>query len=840
MPKLSLLFLVMALSLGLSAQTGLLETTVTMEGGRHSSEEVIDKLNAAGVVVSYSSGSLKSPAVQLSAKAYSAKDLLNLLFDTSKYRILEKEGRILVVKLEKGNITISGYVEDASSHERLIGADVFLPDLQVGTTTNKFGFYSLTFNPSTDSLSLAASFVGYAQQLFKLSAQRDHKLDIRINTKSQELSEVTVTDDDLRAHNPQMSQIRLSAKEIEGIPAFFGEEDVLKSIQMLPGVQRGSEGNINYIVRGGGPDQNLILLDGVPVYNAGHVFGYLSVFNTDAVKNIQFTKGGFPARYGGRLSSVLEIDMKEGDLEEYHGAGSLGLLSAKLTLEGPIVKNKASFMISGRRTYFDLFYRPFLQDNDVGYFFHDINAKVNYKFSRKDRLYLSFYTGKDKVFSHIASGDNEFDDNMDYGNMTGSVRYNHLFSEKLFSNLTATYTKFNLSLNSQTRTPFQLNGFEYFSKIEDYGLKYDLDYSLNSNHYIRGGAAYTYHIFRPGAIQYDEQDSKQTIDSLLTISPFNYSHDFYAYLEDDWKISERWRVNAGLHYSAYFVENSFFNSLQPRITGRFLLQRDWSVKASYSFMQQYVHLLTNSGVGLPTDLWVSSTDDVPPQQSQQVALGTTKGLWNDKFEFTTELYYKYMKNLIAFKEGTLFSTSANWQNQVTTGGTGDAYGWEVMLKKKSGKTTGWLSYTLAKTTRQFDEINDGEAFPYKYDRRHDVKFIMTHKFNERFHIGLAFLYNTGLRATIPTGTFMSITGGQEILFSDRNAYQYPDYHRLDLSFNWTKKKKWGQRTWTIGLYNAYNRQNPYYIYFQANSSTRQAYQLSLFPIMPSFSYTFQF
>lgn len=825
----------------LLAQQATLRSQVAIPAGTYSCEEILEILQQQGIVINHSTGSLNTTRITLNRNSYPLQEILEKLFDPARYLTMEKDGKILIIPISSGPITISGYVEDVSSHERLIGVNVFIPELQIGTTTNKFGFYSISLKPPADSVSVSTSYIGYAPQDFRLSSQFNHKLDITLYTQKHELSEVTVTDDNMRISNTQMSQIRLTNKELKGIPAFFGEEDILKVVQLLPGVQSGGEGGVNYIVRGGGPDQNLILLDGVPVYNVSHLFGYFSVFNIDAVKNVQFTKGGFPARFGGRLSSVLEIDMKEGDMERFHGAGSIGLLAAKLSLEGPIVKNKASFMVSARRTYFDLFYRSILDDEEgLGYYFQDFNAKINYKFSRKDRLYLSFYTGKDKLFSEYTLNDDRLTNILDYGNLTGALRWNHLYSEKLFSNLTATYTKYDVSLLNSIKTPYEFDGQEYFSRIEDYGLKYDLDYSLSSRHYLKIGGSYTYHIFKPGAIQYSEADVNAERDSLLAISPFTYSNDAYVYVEDDWKIANKWRLNAGLHYSAYFVESSFFHSLQPRVAMRYLLQSDWSLKASYSYMQQYVHLLTNSRVGLPTDLWVSSTDKIAPQRSHQWALGSTKDLWEGRFELTSEVFYKYMTDLITFKEGTLFSTAANWQDQVTGNGTGNSYGWEIFLKKKQGKTTGWIAYTLSRSTRQFDDVNNGKLFPYKYDRTHDLKLIVDHNFNERFNVALAFLYNTGIRATVPTSTFTDIDGEQRIIYSERNAYTYPDYDRLDISFNWKKKKRWGESMWTVALYNAYGRQNPYYIYFESEGDKRKAYQLSVFPILPSFSYSFTF
>ncbi len=752
-----------------SAQKNLLQQEVNIAPGTYTTQELARELSKQGITLSYATASLLSAPVSLTAKSHTAEELLPKIFVLARYSYILRKDKILIIPRNESSITISGFLEDAASQERLIGANVFLPTLGQGTFTNQYGFYSLTVNDPNDSLLIQTSYIGYQDKQMWLSGHQDHKLDMALPTSQMQLEEVVIADKDIRMTRSKMSQVNLTVKEIKQLPAFFGEADVLKTIQMLPGVQSASEGNINYIVRGGGPDQNLILLDGVPVYNASHLFGFFSVFNTDAVKNVEFIKGGFPAQYGGRLSSVLEIDMKEGNMEEFHGAGSIGLLASKLTLEGPIVKNKASFMISGRRTYFDLLYRPFLEpNNDVGYFFDDLNLKLNYKFSRKDRLYLSFYTGRDKLFEESTEDystgtinrTTRQKNHLTYGNRTAALRWNHLYSDKLFSNLTATYTRYNLLIGQEYESLDRYEATEYFSRIEDYGLIYKADYSFRPNHQVKFGGSYTHHTFKPGAVQYNQVDDRSNVDSTLRFSPTTLSHDAFLFVEDTWTINTRWMLNAGLHYSAYLVNGTFYNSLQPRATASYLLSNDWSLKASYAYMQQYVHLLTNSGAGLPTDLWVSSTDKIAPQKAHQVALGTAKALWGGKFEFSTEVYYKYLSDLITFKEGTIFTSSANWENQVATNGRGNAYGIEFLLRKSKGPTRGWVAYSFAKTTRQFDEINEGEVYPYKYDRRHDLKVVVTHDFNARFNMSLSFMINSGIRATIPTGTFADINGNQ--------------------------------------------------------------------------------
>ncbi len=762
----------------------------------------------------------------------------------------------LFLSISGQNLSVSGYVQDEYSQERLIGVNLYIQGKSIGTSTNTFGFYSLSLPPG--DYNLVASFIGYESQVFPIKLDQENlKLDIELKESQTQLSEVTVTAQEAEVNRVQMSEIQLSVAEIKKIPAFLGEVDIIRAIQLLPGVQSGNEGTTGFYVRGGSPDQNLILLDGVPVYNASHLFGFFSVFNADAIKNVSLTKGGFPARFGGRLSSVLEIDMKEGNLREFKGEGSLGLISSKLTLEGPIWKEKTSFMISGRRTYYDLLARPFIPDGtEFGYYFADLNAKINHIFSRKDRLYLSYYTGIDdfgvrQEYDNSFGGSEGYDESkLNWGNHTAALRWNHLFSDKLFSNLTATFTQYKFSIgfeNSfQNGGNLENYGFEYFSLIRDYGLRYDLEYSLNNKHSLKYGASYTFHTFKPGVAQIAEEFDGVKIDSILNLSKVIRANDFFAYVEDDYRIDERWRLNYGLHYSAYFTDDdAFYQSLQPRAAVRYLVSDDWSLKGSYALMNQYIHLLSNSGIGLPTDLWVSSTAKVKPQISQQVALGSTHNLGGGKYELSAESYYKVMNNLIEYKEGANFIGSTDWQNTVETDGRGEAYGIELLLRKKRGKTTGWIGYTLAKSTRQFANLNNGEEFPYRYDRRHDISVVINHQFSKRFDLGLTWIYGTGNSFTAPVAriNLPSANGFNEVYdrYSDRNSLKMPAYHRLDLGFNWHYKTNWGEASWNVSVYNAYSRQNPFFLYLSNDYlGNRTVNQVSLFPIIPSISYQFKF
>lgn len=759
------------------------------------------------------------------------------------------------------NATLSGYITDAKTGERLIGVNVYLAGTNYGAVTNTYGFYSL--NVPAKTYALKVSFIGYQTHSDSINLSQGSLVkDLALAESSETLDEVVVTAEQSQVQQVQMSQVELSVSDIKKIPMLMGEVDIIRAIQLLPGVQSGNEGTTGFYVRGGSPDQNLILLDGVPVYNASHLFGFFSVFNADAIKNVNLTKGGFPARFGGRLSSVLEIDLKEGNLKEFHGEGSVGLISSKFTFEGPLITDKTSFIVSGRRTYYDVIARPFLPDGtDFGYYFGDFNGKVNHIFSRKDRLYASYYNGLDKFFNRqeysqdpTFGGSEGFDEQgIRWGNHTASLRWNHLFNSSIFSNLTATFTQYQFSVGfeSEFNDGFgtQNTGFEYRSLIRDYGLRYDVEQNLNPKHKLRYGLSYTYHIFEPGVAQISERFSNESVDSILNLSQPIFAHDAYAYLEDEWSVTNRLKVNYGLHYSVYGTKNAFYNALQPRVSARYLVNDNWSLKGSFATMNQFVHLLSNTGIGLPTDLWVSSTENVKPQISQQIALGTSHSLFNNNFEFSIESYYKWMSNLIEYKEGASFFSTTDWQNNVETDGSGRAYGFEFLLRKKKGNTTGWIGYTLAWTNRQFANLNNGERFPYRYDRRHDISVVLNHQFNKKIDMGFTWVYGSGNSFTAPIASvFLGGNpnnpfnfGDNYQVFTDRNSLRMPAYHRMDIGINFHKDTNWGHRIWNISVYNAYNRRNPFFLYLSQNfNGDNVVNQVSLFPLIPAISYIFKF
>lgn len=790
--------------------------------------------------------------------------------------------------------TISGYVNDKETGESLIGVNVIWKEKFQGTTSNTYGFFSLTLPEG--EVNIDFSYIGYELTSKTINLNKDIRLNIELTSSSTNIQEVTIVGEETVVERTQSSIVEVPVEQIKNIPALLGEVDVLKAIQLLPGVQSGGEGTSGFYVRGGGPDQNLILLDGVPVYNASHLFGFFSVFNADAIKNVRLTKGGFPSRFGGRLSSVLEIDMKEGNMKKIEGEGSVGIISSKLTLQGPIIKDKTSFIISGRRTYIDILAQPFIrQSNDgnpAGYFFYDLNAKLNHKISENDRLYLSAYSGKDRFYlSESYSSDDDklnsqqsdlrynysTDFGFEWGNLTSSLIWNHLFSNKLFSNTTATFSKYKFQTDvvdyseqtyQNTLSSDSLQ-FAYYSGIKDIGAKIDFDYLPNPNHYVKFGLNYTYHHFSPGAIDYFEsnysRDSLQNVNYSKTDTIFNFSrelfsHDSYLFIEDDIKVNDQLKVNVGLHFANFLTDGKSYFDLQPRVSSRYIISKDWSVKASYAQMQQHIHLLSNTSVGLPIDIWVPSTDSVPPQRSRQVAISLNHTLKNGLFEISLEGYYKTMSDLMTLKPGSQIIGFQDWQEKVETSGQGRAYGVELFFQKKKGKTTGWVGYTLAFSERKFDNINLGNWYPYKYDRRHDISIVMSHKFNENFDIGTTWVFGTGNNITLSTARYPEIGMGGNIngieysevnevdYYPSRNNYRMASYHRLDLGLNFNKKKKWGERTWSIGAYNVYNRKNPFFIRIDNEPTlvnytiinNKVAKQVSLFPIIPSITYKFKF
>lgn len=776
--------------------------------------------------------------------------------------------------------SISGYITDARNGEYLIGAKVYIPSLQTGALTNNYGFYSIALPSGTYEVQFRAT--GLETVIKTISLTEDLRLDIEIGSSVQHISEVEVSaKKSENVNSAQMGQLDLDIDEIKKLPAFMGEVDVVKTIQLLPGVSSASEGGQGFYVRGGGPDQNLVLLDEAVVYNASHLFGFFSVFNADAVKSVNLIKGGMPANFGGRMSSVLEVNMNEGNNKQFGISGGLGVISSRLTVEGPIVKDKGSFIISARRTYIDLLMKAFINDTSPfagsGYYFYDFNFKANYKLGPKDHVYVSAYYGKDEF-----SFDNREDDfkvTMPWGNGVGALRWNHLFSSKLFMNLSATFSDYQFSFGSQQDEFI----FKLTSGIRDYGGKLDFTYYLNNRHKLKFGAQYTYHIFTPTSVS-AEQDTT-VFDT--GISQKLFSHETGVYILDEFDLTENIKINAGLRYSTFthtgkftrYIKGNlstpdstveygkgevikFYQGLEPRISARLLLRNNSSIKAGYSYNYQYVHLASLSAVSLPTDIWYPTTEIAKPQVGWQSSLGYFQNFNNDLYEASVEVYYKGMNNLIEFKEGALPADNVNDNtDNLLTFGKGWSYGIEFFLKKTKGKFTGWIGYTWAKTERKFENLNNGETFAAKYDRRHDLSLVGAYDLTKRWSFGGAFIFATGNTLTLPTAWYVQ---GQDLLFEygARNSTRMAPYHRLDISVTFKDKeykekidpatneaiqvKKRFRSNWVLSVYNVYNRANPYFLYvdndgdFFNGDFKISVKQVTLFPIIPSLTWNFEF
>ncbi len=779
-------------------------------------------------------------------------------------------------------ITISGYVKEKGSGELLPGVNVSIKEKKIGSQTNKYGFFSVTYVPEAEN-TIAFSFVGYKTNFQIIRGNLSQEISIELEPENALLDEVIVKGDGRQAvkqkisENVQMSQISIPIAQIKEIPAFLGERDVLKVIQLMPGVQKGSEGNSGIYVRGGGPDQNLLILDDAPVYNAYHLFGFFSVFNGDALKSVELTKGGFPARYGGRLSSVIEMQMKDGNKTKLHGEGGIGLIASRIMLEGPISKNKkSSFLISARRTYLDVITKPFIEslgEVSGGYYFYDLNAKLNYAFNTKNKLFLSGYFGKDKFYSTEENNGKSSDNGLKWGNATATLRWNHLYNSKTFSNTSLIYSNYVFDIYSETNfsNTSENISLKYFSGIRDFTLKQDFDYLPSNEHNLKFGGQLTNHYFTPSALVL--KDKSLNLDKNL-VRPIN-TFESALYVEDTYKPLEKLKINAGLRLSHFYTNNDINEiNFEPRIATAYVLPKNWAIKASYAYMNQYIHLLSNSGGGLPTDLWVPANNKIKPQRSWQLATGIAKDFLKNNLELTVEGYFKELKNIVAYKEGSSFlfkggdnyeellnGQSTEWDRLVTQG-KGKSYGMEVMLQRKVGKLTGWIGYTLSYTKQQFDELNFGKEFYARYDRRHDASIVAIYKISKKIILSGTWVYGTGNAINLQSATykvsvpeFLNTTNNPNTEnrqftvnhYKERNSFRASAYHRLDLSIQFIKKMKKGhERAWVWSIYNVYNQKNPFFYQIKErqiqNSFQSEKYlsKLSLFGIIPSVSYNFKF
>ena len=750
--------------------------------------------------------------------------------------------------------TISGFVYDNETGEVLIGATIYEIKTKIGTISNEYGFYSLTV-PIRDSLKISVSFIGYKPLILKVKPKHNKQEDFHL-IPGITLNSVTIvaTKKENIVTSNETGVVRLPMKTIKSLPNLFGEVDIIKAYQLTPGVQSGGEAKSNLYVRGGSPDQNLILLDDVPIYYVAHFGGFFSVFNADAINDVKLIKGGFPARYGSRLSSVLDIRMKEGNMKKLSIQGSIGLLSSKISIEAPIIKNRLSFIVSARKNLLPIFK---LMGTGLSYNFYDLNAKLNYRLSNKDKLFLSYYMGDDIVSMNEKTDFSKHNSTVKWGNTLLAFRWNHIYNNKLFSNVTLSNTYyrykniFKYIIEADSINKYMDNSL--LTGINDLSFKIDYAFLVNSKINFKFGINSIYHTFIP-----NDEFFVQSGTDVPTIDK-NYSSKVNAienaiYLENELKFNNKVTANLGIRYSSYHIKNSNYYSLEPRILLNYILREDLSLKYSFSKMNQYVHLLTYSGAGMPSDYWMPTNENVKPENSIQNTLGIAKTFYNRKLELSIEAYYKTLNNLITFIPGeSLLGNLDSWEKVIEKGGRGLNYGIEFFLQKKTGNTTGWLGITLAKAERTFKNINNGKSYPFKYDRLLDVSIVANHTIKKGIVLSATWTYGTGYPITLATEHY-TVNGNDIFVYSEKNSYKMRDYHRLDVAVNFKKKTKWGERTWTISIFNLYNRQNPYYYYYDRkllgntfNGSTfipvyddLKLYQKSLFSIFPSASYSFKF
>ena len=755
--------------------------------------------------------------------------------------------------IAQNNYTINGTVKDSLSGETLIGVTLkFTSNTQLGTSTNAYGFFSYKLVPG--EYDLTVSYIGYKSINKRIVLTSDMRMDLSM-LPDNILEEIVISAEKRNDNvvNAQMGIAKINISEIRNVPVLFGERDILKTLQLLPGIKSAGEGNSGFYVRGGSIDQNLILLDEAPVYNASHLLGFFSTFNSDAIKDVSVFKGGMPAQYGGRLSSVLDIRMNDGNKKEYTAEGGIGLISSRLKVEGPLVKNKSSFMVSGRRTYADAFLK-LSKDSSINkntLYFYDLNAKANYQIDDKNTLYLSGYFGRDELGLSETFG-------FDWGNATATLRWNHLFNNRLFSNTSLIYSNYNYVIQNF----LEENNFKVNSSIRDLNLKQDFQLALNNSHSMRFGLDIIQHTIAPGNITASATSSVNEVSIEK-----RKGNEAAVYVSDEWEFNDKFNVVYGLRASSFFLfgPGNFYNydkdgninstktynsgqlvkgyfNLEPRVSASFQLDNLSSIKGSYTRNSQNLHLMSNSTASSPTDLYIMSSNNVKPEIADQVALGYFRNFNKDRYEFATEIYFKQMQQQIEYRSGTDLRGNDNVEADLLFG-DGRAFGIELFLKKRFGKLNGWIGYTLSKTERKFNDINNGKWFFAKQDRTHDVSLVGIYKAGERWTFSSTFVYNTGNAVTFPSGKYQ-LNSKTVYYYSERNADRMPDYHRLDVSATLegrpTKKL---QSSWSFGIYNLYNRKNAYSIDFRdnKNNNTRtEAVRTTLFGIIPSITWNFKF
>ncbi|WP_241739176.1 TonB-dependent receptor [Pontibacter beigongshangensis] len=753
-----------------------------------------------------------------------------------------------VTRAQVVKATIKGQVQTASDGQPLPGATVGVPQLGIGDITDGKGFYS--FGLPAGDYTLQVTFIGYETISRQITVNSSSQtINFSLQDAGNVLQEVVVEANTLRQklNTPRMSVELLTSTEAKLLPALFGEVDLIKTLQLKPGVQSGGEGASGLYVRGGGPDQNLVLLDDAVIYNPAHLFGFFSVFNPDAVRSVELYKGGFPAQFGGRLSSVVDVELNKGNPEKFTATGGLGLISSRLTLEGPMAKDKASFILSGRRTYSDVFTRLLNKANEGSadyspipdYYFYDLNGKFNYQLSSKDELTFSSYFGRD--FFNFS--DNNFKVGFDWGNSMASLRWRHRFNAGAFVTTSVSTSNYQYTIANQIEE-FSLR---LRSDIQDFTLKTDFNLTLNDRHHLKVGAMATSHSFTIGRLNFGGGDDRFSVSAGNSFR----ATEFGTYISDDFEVNSLLTLNYGLRFSGFSNKGKNYFGLEPRASAKYNLTETLVLKASFASMMQYIHLVANSGASLPTDVWYPSSPNVKPQRSQQVAVGASKLLGKGKYLLTNEVYYKWMHNQLDFRDGANLFVNDSLENEFLFG-KGESYGNELYLEKITGKTTGWIGYTLSWTYRQFEGINDSRKFPNRYDRRHDISVVLLHRLNKRISLTGAFVYGTGNAYSLPVARFaMQDVEGRSAsiipIYSERNSFRLAAYHRLDLGMVLKLRPRRGESDLTFSVYNAYNRRNPYFVYFdQVNEEDDKtpvafkAKQVSLFPVIPSVTYNFKF
>jgi len=774
---------------------------------------------------------------------------------------------ILATSLPAQNkFVLSGYIQASDSKELLPFVNITIPQLKIGTTSNNYGFYSITLPKG--SYIVQVSYVGHIPKKLNIDFFSDKELNIELESNNfLPKLEISSNQFDKVSETNRLGLLTLPINQLNSIPSLFGEKDVLKALQLLPGIQKGREGTSGLYVRGGATDQNLVILDDATVYNVSHLFGFFSVFNGDAIKSIELSKGGFPARYGGRLSSVLEINMKDGNKQKISGEAGIGLISSRILIEGPIIKNKSSFLVSGRRTYIDALMVPFMPKSSLTrYYFYDLNTKLTLDLDKKNKFYISGYFGRDKFLTNN-NKTHPVKEGLFWQNATTTIRWNHLYNSKTFSNTAMIYSNYKFQVFSEELFNNSLYLLNYHSGIRDISFKHDIEYHPSPRYNLRIGLQITNHLFTPSA--FVVKDSELDVDTLKKNTYLSFESG--VYVENNFSFGSKLKINAGLRLSHFLSGNKQYLYPEPRFILNYIIKQDFSFKASYSEMNQFIHLLSNTNIGLPTDLWVPATNRIKSQHSKQISTGFAKDLNKLNLQITLEGYYKTSHRILGYKPGSSFLVmndlqkieNNDWQDKITTG-IGKSYGAEILIQRKTGKLNGWVGYTISWTKLQFNELNYGREFWARHDRRHDISIVTIYKLKKNITISGTWVFGSGNAVTLEVGKFpvsrynpfSTLPFTEDLEFQDDKTYGETDYgeinsfrtnayHRLDLGIQFKKKKNKYERTWDISIYNVYFNKNPFFYKIESlsegsNSTRTRLLQVSLFPIIPSFSYNIKF